>query len=537
MKFLLAAEADQIQDYILRSSKLQELMGASDLLSSFCHEAPEILKNRYPDMQILVNDAGTFRLTFLDKAQAEEAGRDLAELYLQVMGSSISVSDGIPIVETDGFTGAMEKVRTSLQQAKRGKGKVALSAHVPWVAFCHSCGTGLSQFIISDGDDGKIYLCATCKAKREWRGRVKSKDGNAITLKESGTGFLHDYYKVLKQLYDGKLNMDNLKLPISSENKGHREDVAYLVADANGAGMLFDSCENEKSLIELSRACRIALASALAKPCAKIIKASENSADFIKQCKLPIMPFIMGGDDCFAKIPAYCSLDVAAMFCEEFYNQIKTFSNGSAISTVGVAVVICKENYPYHLAYKFAHDLLDKAKIAAKRVTYYAEQPVSGVNFAVISSNSSLNYDNLYRGTLRPYFIPHSKFLDRSNGQHLKELLAESQKLRKSRFPATRLYDLRTLYDVTRLNSLEGKDLAQWDRELELKLQRIERKPEHRKVLVSVLTELGDTKGGYWRRLGGFAGEPFYKANGIADLIEMWDYCYSVSDCPWEDDQ
>jgi hypothetical protein len=43
MRYLIAAEADRIQDLIFRSSRLREVVGGSQLLSRFCQDMPALL--------------------------------------------------------------------------------------------------------------------------------------------------------------------------------------------------------------------------------------------------------------------------------------------------------------------------------------------------------------------------------------------------------------------------------------------------------------------------------------------------------------
>ncbi|GIV79007.1 MAG: hypothetical protein KatS3mg050_3401 [Litorilinea sp.] len=69
MPYLLAAEADKIQDFIFRSSRLREVVGASQLLTRFCRSVEETLAKDY-NAQVVVNDGGSFRVIFETKDQA-----------------------------------------------------------------------------------------------------------------------------------------------------------------------------------------------------------------------------------------------------------------------------------------------------------------------------------------------------------------------------------------------------------------------------------------------------------------------------------
>ncbi len=77
IRYLLAAEADKIQDFLFRSSKLREVVGGSQLLTRFCDEAALHLLEKYglPKEDIITADGGGFRILFDDYDKAESFGR------------------------------------------------------------------------------------------------------------------------------------------------------------------------------------------------------------------------------------------------------------------------------------------------------------------------------------------------------------------------------------------------------------------------------------------------------------------------------
>ena len=61
-RYLLAAEADKIQDFIFRASHLREVVGGSQLLTRFCGEVPERLLSRYGNdakENVVINSGGS----------------------------------------------------------------------------------------------------------------------------------------------------------------------------------------------------------------------------------------------------------------------------------------------------------------------------------------------------------------------------------------------------------------------------------------------------------------------------------------------
>lgn len=89
-RYLLAAEADRIQDLIFRSSKLREIVGGSQLLTRFCHEAPGVIGSEgFQDENIIVADGGAFRLVFDGELiEAKRLLAQIAELYHRVTGGA-----------------------------------------------------------------------------------------------------------------------------------------------------------------------------------------------------------------------------------------------------------------------------------------------------------------------------------------------------------------------------------------------------------------------------------------------------------------
>jgi hypothetical protein len=73
-QYLLAAEADKIQDFVFRSSRLREVVGGSQLLSRFCQDVPALLKPPGDCMDIVISAGGGFRILFDDENQARLFG-------------------------------------------------------------------------------------------------------------------------------------------------------------------------------------------------------------------------------------------------------------------------------------------------------------------------------------------------------------------------------------------------------------------------------------------------------------------------------
>ena len=167
-QWLLAAEADKIQDFVFRSSRLVQVVGGSGLLTRFCKEAlSPILQYHCADsptveVETIIADGGSFLLRFDDKDSgaaasgdglgkrlAEAVGRDLAEAYYRVTDSSLTVATPQPYAE-GGFAQASKDANRDLRTQKADqRDRAAAVAQLPYTAVCASCGISWPIFTLA----------------------------------------------------------------------------------------------------------------------------------------------------------------------------------------------------------------------------------------------------------------------------------------------------------------------------------------------------------------------------------------------------
>jgi hypothetical protein len=539
MRYLLAAEADKIQDFIFRSSRLREVVGASQLLTRFCEEgAPELLKQPVfggdPKQDIVVNDGGSFRIIFDDLEKARQFGADLAELYRLTVDGTISVAQ--PVELGSDFREANKAAGRNLRRTKSHRDGAVADGHMPYVAFCASCGVGLADQHAppkKGRSNRSIYLCATCRIKAQERDR----EPRAI---------LDRFYAAYSKL-SGE---DPLARPDWAEDADavaefdlrKRNYVAYLVADGNGMGDLFGQCD-EQQIKAFSDGLTSALNASLADPTEQFRKTMPGQAAMV-----PVLPLILGGDDLFALIPAPYALDFARRFCLAYEDQLQKLVDDvklDAHPTVAAAVVICKSKYPYALAHHRAEELLKEAKRQCKLLAAGTGQHLSAVNFEVVLGNRLAGQEDgdserckAVRTTLRPYWVvkdgatlsPQAELY----GFDLQRVL--KQRLALKNVPNKRLVELRKRFeslpsDITVDNAPEK--LRLWTQSLEPLLKSCGRKTEP--VLRAALAGLGqpferERDAHYWRELQRDGGKP--AAHGILDILEAWDFSQDLTKGP-----
>ncbi|MCB2160716.1 hypothetical protein KQH40_01375 [bacterium] len=488
-RYVLAAEADKIQDLIFRSSKLREVVGGSQLLTKFCQEAAE-------GQDVITNDGGSFRLVFSSQEDARQFGVDLANRYRQKVGGTISV--GVPTrfddVDASAFQASMDAAQASLRLAKRHQTARQAIAHLPYQAICSSCGRELAQGRL----EGQQYICPTCKEKEENR----------------SLDFLQPFIDLFPER-----NQTWKKVP-TAEDMGvydRRGYVAYLVADGNDMGKLFGSCEDRKSMTQLSERLPEEMRASLAEPAKLLIDRLEEQRGKALE-HMPVLPLILGGDDLFALMPASWGLDFTLRFVEAFNRRLQgVVENHSPIMCA--AVVICKASYPYYLAHQLGEHLLGAAKRMSKQQAVASgASPQSVINFEVLlgSSLKTLTSEsNSYWATLKPYWA-----FENVEGWGI-----SLQKLLEARFvlhnlPKKRLAELRSLF--ANLPDSDDEKLL-WQKQLDTLVERTGFIPEQGKPLIDVLEILGTKNFTVINRLN-----KSVSGHGLPDLIEAWDYFFKL---------
>jgi CRISPR/Cas system-associated protein Cas10 (large subunit of type III CRISPR-Cas system) len=538
-RYLLAAEADKIQDFIFRAAKLREVVGGSSLLSQFCDEGVKELKKKHGNKaEIIVSDGGAFRLVFDNEIKAKEFGNDLAELYRRCAGGTLTVAEPVECDETkfkEQFSAYNKEAQEKLREAKNRGDVAAMAVHLPYIAFCASCGTAIAakhqRKIQSDENEPANYLCPDCGIKTEeayQRGKYfidlfcdKVREGlpPEIEIKT-------DYIEQNK-----KLQRKRQRRPDWAEIIGEadaRKYVAYLKADGNNMGKVFGECDSQQ-LGQLSKALTIVVRESLASPCALMFKRQEQLRKDVNDF-LPVVPLILGGDDLFALLPAPFALDFAAQFCQAYEEKLSDVLKELEINlsadkkpTIAAAVVICKNSYPHTLAHERAEAALKRAKEMARRIEVKTGKRVSTLNFDIVTGNQvvadNADSENEYRATLRPYFINDAPS---DWGINIEKLIDARFSLKA--LPGKRRSEFERLYAGLPQND-KVQELSAWCKEFNQLRKRL--KPDDETKFKTALENLGDAKREKDCYLRG-AQRVRWHGHGLPDLLETWDFAYKL---------
>ena len=532
-RYLLAADADKIQDLVFRSARLRQVFGGSRLLATFCTEIEQLVGLRDdepPDYRKIINAGGSFRLSFADQEQAMLFKTDLAAAYHWATGGTLTVVGPEEYADDEAFGLANQRLQHKLQAAKSDSRGPAAGEHISLMALCASCGR---DWAVTYGtlpgepedapDQAPRYLCRPCWEKAQ--------------VREAGRDlFLDTFRRAIEQRHS---HLNSQQMPAPRDPAGHVAQfdptgyVAYIMADGNNMGAHFRTCQSETDLKTMSDRLEAAAWASLAEPAANLLELMDRYPQVRPHHHpddLPLVPLIAGGDDLFCLAPARYALDIARLLCQTFQAEMATI----APVTITAAVVICKQNYPY----KLAHDVAEKSLETAKQAVKSLDAPVSAVTFQVITGNSPTaeEPESLYRSTLRPYWVwPPQLALNghlagvNNAGVSLQALVEQRYALRN--LPHKRLVELRQLFGP-RLTELGSDNIPSWTGEMDTFLARVRQvRRADWPALKGALTALGaepTRRGGFVWRTVTRPGEDAFSAHGLPDLIAMWDYAFDL---------
>jgi hypothetical protein len=488
-KFLFVAESDKIQDLLFRSSRLQEVVGGSQLLEVFCRGIGSEAEKS--GGETIISSAGSFRILFDSDQKAREFGEYLSESYRRELGGTISVTDPIEVTSEKM---AIENAQASLRKVKHSGKLPSSTENIPYTAICASCGSGIArEYKKRYPDEKKNYVCDMCDRKAEARNQMKD-------------DFLDEFLSILQSE-----SAQQFEFPISADDVAkleRRNYVGYIIADVNNMGAIFGACEDFEKMGTLSAALNRVLNESLAEPTKDIMEKRKNEKNpgFI-----PVLPLILGGDDVFALIPAQWALDFALQFSKEFEDRMNRKLREIGIqdhSTISVAVVVCKGKLPYSIAHEIGERLLKRAKKRAKTENLLT----SMISFRVVTNNDIFERqrrDNVLCAGFPVYTL-----------DELEELIDYRYKLRD--LPGTRRIYLTDLF----LEAEETGDISisreRMKRKIQWLLSRLDK--EIGDAVEDAMRELGDSSADipYWAWKSG----KYY--HRLPDLLTSWDYLHRL---------
>jgi len=314
-KYLYGASVQGIQDFIFKTNKLQEIVGASEIIKAISSKEyknkkitkpnPISFEDNFNPNEILLNAAGNIKAIFDSYDECQKAVLEFSKMVMQE-AYGITISQAVVSIGDTYSQDDIDELEKRLK-IQRNKPSIPLD---------------LSLNIIKLNPTTAKPLVNT--------------DNDKATKQKI------DAYQDIKN----KENTDLTKLS-NSKNK-----IAVIHIDGNGLGDIVKKLGDKLSSFSIN-----------------LNNATEEAFNIAKKDK-KVRDIILGGDDVTVICDANDALSFTKEFLDNFEEETQKISELKGITpklTACAGISYCNEKYPFHYAVSLAEKLCNIAKEHSKR--------------------------------------------------------------------------------------------------------------------------------------------------------------------------
>ena len=402
-KYLYGAAVQGIQNFIFQTNKLQEIIGASELVEQVCTtKFAEMLGKKFEDLakdaNAIVNAAGNIKYIFDDYDVCQNVVREFPKKIME-HAPGITISQTVveyPTKDVRNFENAVLKLEENLRSQRN---KPMRSPTIGLMGIERNRQTGLPVIYRKEKKNVR-YDAGT------WRKLYEDDKRRQTTIK-----LCKDAFGENVKPEEIAFNIEDLTLD--------NDWIAIIHADGNGLGQVVQKIgtEEEKFKVfsqDLDVATKLAARDAFA---------SLNIILDEKQRKYPIRPIVLSGDDHTLICRADLAIPYVKTFIEKFEYHTKEmladklwyrdkdtdekkdiFVDGSKFLSACAGIAFIKSSYPFYYGYQLAEELCGVAKKDTKEKYSFdkGNLPASCIMFHKVQDSFVTNYDDIVKRELTP---------------------------------------------------------------------------------------------------------------------------------------
>jgi len=309
-KYLYGASVQGIQDFIFATNKLQEIVGASEIVKSVADEFEKISGYKKGDEHILINTAGNIKAIFDTKEACQKVVLEFPKIISQ-MAYGITISQAVVAFdgEAKDYINELEK-RLKIQ---RNKPSIPLD----------------------------ISINIMKLNPKTARAKINQDEDTATSQK----------LKANREFY--KKNPTVTEFKDFSYMKNSKGKIAVIHIDGNGLGKIVKDLGEKLSAFSI-----------------ELDKATKKAVKDAKKDSMHIREVIVGGDDVTVICNANDALAFTKNFLTNFEDETKRIQELEGIKdklTACAGIAYCNEKYPFHYAVDLAETLCGVAKNHSNR--------------------------------------------------------------------------------------------------------------------------------------------------------------------------
>lgn len=333
-KYLYGASVQGIQAYVFQTNRLQDIVGASELVRKICTELFEdtVGKEAFKHENLLIAAAGNVKYEFDNRQECERVVRNFPKKVLDA-APGVTISQAVVEYADDNeYPSKVEELERNLRIQRNRQMKSTTVGHI---GILRSRSTGMP---VAGKQDGEYLDEATMKKRAE-------NTGSKARLCEEAFGS----------------NVASRYFAYNVEDMCDKNNwIAIIHADGNGLGKIVQRIGTDKRRYKefshsLEEATKAAAQAAF----------GDIMSEEMWNKTIPIRPIVLGGDDFTVVCRGSIAMKFVASYLCHFEESTERITGRKLTACAGIAFI--KSSYPFYYGYNMAESLCEEAKKDANR--------------------------------------------------------------------------------------------------------------------------------------------------------------------------